>query len=158
MTPSTESGNVLEKTVVSVFQSKRFIVVSYRDWQNNPLQHGEEVLLTNAPYTTIYGHRGQTEFLLKSKRYSKEIRIECKWQQVSGSVDEKLPYLYLNCIESMPEKEIIVVIDGDGWKKGAIEWLKKAVSSARYFEPGRDQKSVKVFNLKEFLTWANKEF
>jgi hypothetical protein len=30
--------------------------------------------------------------------------IECKWQQVSGSVDEKLPYLYLNCIEAMPEK------------------------------------------------------
>jgi len=158
MTPSTQSGNVLEKTVVSVFQSKKFVVAAYRAWQKNPAKFGEEVLLTNAPYETIYKHRGHTEYLLRSKRFNKEIRIECKWQQVSGSVDEKLPYLYLNCIETMPEKEIIIVIDGDGWKKGAIEWFKEAVTNRRYTDKASLGRVVRIFNLKEFITWANKEF
>ncbi len=70
----------------------------------------------NVPFTTIYQHGGNTEFRLISERYNMDIRIECKWQQVAGSVDEKLPYLYLNCIEAMPEKHIIIIIDGDGWK------------------------------------------
>jgi len=56
-----------------------------------------------------------------------QIRIECKWQQVKGSVDEKLPYLYLNTIEAMPENTIMILIDGAGWKTGAVKWLKDAV-------------------------------
>jgi len=59
------------------------------------------------------GHRKgtlNTEFLLKSKEYNFNVRIECKWQQVSGSVDGKLPYLYLNSIEAMPESNIIIII------------------------------------------------
>lgn len=61
-----------------------------------------------------------------------EIRIECKWQQAAGSVDEKLPYLYLNTIEAMPENSIMILIDGAGWKAGAIQWLKDAVKQKKY--------------------------
>ena len=87
-----------------------------------------------------------------------EIRIECKWQQVSGSVDEKLPYLYLNTIEAMPEKEITIIIDGDGWKKGAIEWLKQAVTKKKYTTKNNKKKKIQVMSLVEFITWANKKF
>lgn len=116
---------------------------------------GNELLLTDVPYDTIYQHSGKTEFLLKSERYNLEIRIECKWQQVAGSVDEKLPYLYLNSIEAMPEKHIVVVIDGNGWKTGAIPWLKEAAVNRKYTTSESPKKKIEILSLAEFMTWAN---
>jgi hypothetical protein len=87
-----------------------------------------------------------------------EIRIECKWQQAAGSVDEKLPYLYLNTIEAMPENSIMILIDGAGWKTGAIQWLKDAVKQKKYTTEETKNKNIMVFSLTEFFTWANRTF
>jgi len=148
-------GNVLERTVKEVFNSKGFKLVPYSEWRRKPDKYGTELLLTNAPFTTIYNHKGKTEFLAVSEKYSFKIRIECKCQQVSGSVDEKMPYLYLNCIEAMPEDYIIIVIDGGGGKKGAITWLKEAARQNKYNEAGI-MKKILIFSLTEFIGWANK--
>ena len=158
MNAQTGSGNVLEQTVKGTFIGKKFEIVNFRKWQKDPTKHGGELLLMNVPYQTIYDHKGNTEFLLKSKKYNKEIRIECKWQQRAGSVDEKLPYLYLNMIEKMPENEIIVIIDGDGWKAGSIPWLKHAIADRLYLNTVTENKTIRVFNIREFVTWANTEF
>ena len=56
-----------------------------------------DLLVRRVPYQSIYGHRGVTEFLAVSASRGLAVRIECKWQQSQGSVDEKFPYLYLNC-------------------------------------------------------------
>jgi len=152
------SGNLLEETVQNVFIKKGFRVARYIDWQNRPDRFGRELLLTNAKYETIYGHKGTTEFLLVSERFHMNVRIECKWQQVSGSVDEKLPYLYLNCIEAMPEDHIIIIIDGQGWKEGAINWLKDAVNRKKYTCEARKEKMIEVMDLRDFITWANRTF
>ena len=152
------SGNLLEETVKNIFSKKGFSIAKYNDWINKPEHYGKELLLTNVKYETIYKHKGTTEFLLLSERFSMKIRIECKWQQVSGSVDEKLPYLYLNCIESMPEDRIIIIIDGGGWKSGAIDWLKKAVSEKKYTDATNCHKLINVMNLTEFITWSNHTF
>jgi ABC-type Fe3+-citrate transport system substrate-binding protein len=130
----------------------------YRKWDENPENYGKELLLKNVPFTTIYGHKGNTEFLLLSEKYKLKIRIECKWQQSPGSVDEKLPYLYLNTIESMPENNIIILIDGNGFKSGAKKWLKDAVSKKLYTTKNNENKNVLVFSLTEFFTWANNTF
>lgn len=153
---ASSSGNVLEQTVKSVFLSKGFKFVSYAEWKKHPDKYGEDLLLTNIPYTTIYNHPGHTEFLAKSKKYNFEIRLECKWQQSAGSVDEKLPYLYLNCIESMPENHIVIVIDGDGFKPGSKIWLREAVKQKKYTDSSNRTKTIEVFSLTEFITWANK--
>ncbi len=150
------SGNTLERAVQSVFQSKGFTIINYRTWANAKARYGEELLLLNAPYTSIYGHQGRTEFLATSVRYSFEIRIECKWQQSNGSVDEKLPYLYLNAIEAMPENHIVIVIDGNGFKPGAVSWLRRAVKERVYTYKDNDNKLIEVLNLREFFTWANR--
>lgn len=155
---TTASGNLLEKTVKTVCLEKGFSIIKHRIWSKNPETFGQELLLTDVPYETIYGHTGKTEFLLKSAQYNLEIRIECKWQQVAGSVDEKLPYLYLNTIESMPENHILVVIDGKGWKKGAILWLKEAVVKKKYSSEASTRKTIEVVSLAEFMTWANTTF
>lgn len=153
---SNATGSQLEVAVKTVLTGKGFELVNYRVWEKNKSHYGEELLLANVPFTTVYGHKGNTEFLLISKKYELHMRIECKWQQSAGSVDEKLPYLYLNAAEAMPENDILILIDGSGWKAGAINWLKDAVAKRKYNLP--EQKNILVFSLMEFFTWANKTF
>lgn len=153
---ANSSGKILEQMVVSTFKAKGFEVIKYRKWQDDPDSYGAELLLKNVPYQTIYGHNGNTEFLLKSQKHDLEIRIECKWQQSAGSVDEKFSYLYLNCIESIPEEKIIIIVDGGGYKNGALQWLKDAAASGKYQD--KRTKDIKVFSLVEFISWANRIF
>lgn len=152
------SENQLESAVMTVLKNKGFEVIMYRVWEKNQNKYGEELLLKNVPFETIYGHGGNTEFLLISKKYNLRVRIECKWQQSAGSVDEKLPYLYLNTIEAMPENDIMILIDGDGFKAGAKTWLRNAVKDKLYTTDKTREKNIKVFSLSEFFTWANKTF
>ncbi len=155
---TTSSGNLLEQTVKTVCKQKGFKIVSYTEWEKKADKYVKELLLTNVPYKTIYKHQGKTEFLLKSARFNLEIRIECKWQQVAGSVDEKLPYLYLNSLEAMPENHIVVVIDGKGWKAGAIPWLKETAANRKYTTSETAKKKIEILSLAEFMTWANTTF
>lgn len=157
-TKSNISGNQLEVAVKTVLTGKGFELVKYRTWEKSKEKYGNELLLENIPFTTVYEHHGNTEFLLVSEKYDLKIRIECKWQQVKGSVDEKLPYLYLNTIEAMPEKSIMILIDGAGWKSGAIKWLKDAVNMKKYTTEENRDKDILVFSLTDFFTWANKTF
>lgn len=150
------SGNILEQTVTTVFHKKGFEIVNYREWEKKQDSYGKELLLTNVPFTTIYKHKGNTEFLAKSERYGFNIRMECKWQQSAGSVDEKLPYLYLNTIEAMPEKHIVIIIDGEGFKEGAKKWLRDAVKDKKYTDTSNRDKKIEVFTLAEFISWANR--
>jgi len=122
------TGRILEQAVENVLLQKN---VSIR---------------RSVPYINIYGSKGRTEFVIDTK--TKSIRIECKWQQSSGSVDEKFCYLYHNCL-IMPEKTIIIVIDGDGARKSAVEWLKNIANNTT-------SKELYVFNLCEFIKWVNK--
>jgi len=115
-----------------VLTGKGFKLLNYWVWLKNKEKYGEELLLEYVPFTTVYEHKGNTEFLLISQKYDLKIRIECKWQQVAGSVYEKLPYLYLNTIEAMPENSVMILIDGAGCKAGAIKWLKDAVKQKKY--------------------------
>jgi len=154
---ANDAGGTLEGTVISTLGKKGFEVVPYSKWVKKPDKFGNELLLRNVPFTTIYGHPGKTEFLIKSAQHDMEIRIECKWQQSSGSVDEKFPYLYLNCIEAMPEKNIIIIVEGGGYKQGALQWLKDAVAQQKYL--GHNQgKNIRVMSLPEFIAWANRAF
>lgn len=72
--------------------------------------------------------------------------VEVKWQGVSGSVDEKLPYLALNIDQRFPFPTI-VVIDGSGWKHGAVDWLRRQVPSV--------PKLQAVYSMAEFIAWSN---
>jgi len=152
------TGNQLEKAVQTVLLNKGFEIEMYRKWEKNPENYGKELLLKNVPFRTIYGHSGNTEFLLLSAEHDLRIRIECKWQQSAGSVDEKLPYLYLNTIEAMPEKDIMILIDGNGFKTGAKEWLRNAVKKKLYTTTKNNDTNIMVFSLAEFFTWANNTF
>jgi hypothetical protein len=130
----------------------------WSEWNRHREIFGSELLLKNVPFKNIYGHDGYTEFLLKSEKYNLEIRIECKWQQSGGSVDEKFPYLYLNCIEAMPENHIVIIVDGGGAREGAVQWLKNASEKNLYRNEHNMDKQLDVFTLSGFIQWANRIF
>lgn len=104
-------------------------------------------LLKNVPYINMYGGESRGEFVLQLKDYG-PIRIECRMQTVAGSVDEKLPYLIGNCY-SFKEKEVILVIEGDGMRSAAKRFITNAARAIAY-------KDVRVFTLNQFKHWANK--
>ena len=93
----------------------------------------------------------------------------------SKKVDEKLVNLFVNSIYSYPEDEIILLIEGNGWKVGALNWIRNAVEEYDknydiYGEalkvlkpmlapnqPEPQKKKIHVMNLSEFLTYFTKE-
>lgn len=154
---ANKTGSILEGLVRNTLSAHGFAVVPWALYSKSPGEHGEELLLSNVQCETLYGGKGYTEFLLRSRRFGLDLRIECKWQQTTGSVDEKLPFTYLNCVE-MPEDEVIILIDGKGFREGAIRWLRKAAGERRYIPAERPNKQVRVMDVTEFLTWANSTF
>lgn len=155
---ANKTGNVLEQLVVGTLGAHGFNSVKYTEYVKNPEKYGKELLLRNVPFTTLYNGRGFTEFLLLSEQYDLKTRIECKWQQKAGSVDEKLAYVYLSCIEAIPEDNVIILIDGDGFRDGAIKWLKDAAEQRKFIPQDKPNKVVKIMNSTEFLTWCNNTF
>lgn len=81
-------------------------------------------------------------------KWENSLIIECKWQQSLGLVDEIYRYLALN-IKTKDPTQTIVLIDGDGMRKGAVEWLKSAVED--------NTNLIGVMNIMEFLKWSNNE-
>lgn len=152
---ANKQGKILEDAVISLFSRYGFKEVRHSEWLKQGSAAGDELLIRNAPYTSIYGHNAKTEFLAISKRLKRTIRIECKWQQSTGSVDEKYPYLYLNCVQAMPEDEIVIVLDGGGAKVQAVEWLKNAAAQKWLLDGASSNKRISVMSLAEFMTWAN---
>lgn len=154
---ANQTGTTLEAVVQQTLATHGFPAVPWTRWRRHPDRYGPEILLRHVPYTTIYGGRGWSEFVLRSAQYGLTARIECKWQQASGSVDEKFPYLYLNAAYAMPEPLVLLVIDGGGAKPAAVQWLRET-AQARRFLAADAVKTIRVFTLAEFVAWANSTF
>lgn len=155
---ANKSGSVLEGIVTGALAPHGFKIIQNKDLLKLPEPEQNELLIKNAPYTTLYGSKGKTEFLLKSKKYGLKVRIECKWQQSAGSVDEKLPHLYLSAVNAIPEDDVIILIDGNGFRDGAIAWLRNAVDNRLYIPEDMERKNIMMMNATDFMTWANNTF
>ena len=95
----------------------------------------------------IYGSPITCDFYLPDYR----LAIECKWQDSAGSIDEKLPYIAENATHFFERYRIqtIVVIDGKGFRPGAVSWLR-----SQTIRPA----ITGVFDIAEFISWAAKTF
>lgn len=153
---AASSGSTLESMVIGAIANKGLEVIMYRHWEKNKEQYGNELLLRHVPYTTIYGHNGNTEFLIMSEQRNISTRIECKWQQTNGSVDEKFPYLFANCVEQLQESHIIILLDGGGAKPGAVEWLNQVC--LKYNNDPSANKIIEVMDVMKFTCWVNQTF
>jgi hypothetical protein len=148
------SGTVLENTVEGALLGHRYVQVGL----DLPKKQRLEYLLSSNSQPKryikqayigqgIYGSDIYVDFyIIGAASLTSGLIIECKWQQTSGSVDEKLPYLNLN-IQNCYPAQTIVLIDGGGMKPQAISWLNKQVNF--------NQNLLAVHDLSSFIVWAN---
>ena len=94
-------------------------------------------------YISIYGSIIRADvFVQNEKLFTAGLVIECKYQGVSGSADEKYPYVVASLKRF--EGQSLMVVDGDGYRQAALDWAKTQV----------DGKLIGVFNLTEFMTYV----
>ena len=140
------TGNALEKFIESRINEKGYQRIT-------PKKFEASIYLKQPIYArqfyigpSIYQTKMYCDFILyHPQKWEKCLVIESKWQQSSGSVDEKYPYLILNIQQSA--YETILVLDGGGYKKQAKTWLKKQIGN----------NLLNVFNMSEFQIWANED-
>ena len=70
---------------------------------------------------TIYGKDREVDVLFRDARNGNRLAIEAKYQRVTGTADEKLPYAMLN-LTTLPLPGVIVY-GGGGFHQGALHWL-----------------------------------
>lgn len=153
---ANKNGKIFEQMMLPIFKEHGFLVMSETDFKKLKAKPDTgKLVLTNSQYTTIYGRNGRTEFVIYND--NRAIRVENKWQQAEGSVDEKYPYMYINGVFAYPEREVIFVVDGNGYKAEARKWLEKQIENdwLEYKEKGKD---IKLMTIAEFMTWFNNEF
>lgn len=96
---------------------------------------------------SIYGGGLVTDFFIEpTARFPEGLAIESKWQEVSGTAEEKLPYLVENIRTQFP-CPVIVIVGGGGARGGAVSWLRRQVDG---------YKLIHVFAFEEFVTWTNR--
>lgn len=139
---SNRSGQFLEQMVEREFTSRGIPVFDWIDTGDNGDIFAPHFLLRNVPYTSIYGCQSRSEFVYRHFRSAMDIRIECRWQQVPGSVDEKLPYMLQNAQRAMPEPEVWLIIDGAGARAQALNWIKREAGLIH-------EKTIRVLRLPE---------
>ncbi len=112
----------------------------YADWVgsyivNNFGTRGIKVYREVSMGKSIIGKNRRVDVLVVDETQSQAVAIECKYQSVSGTVDEKIPYT-LNDAKAM-QMDAYVVYGGGGFSKGITHML-EANELACFAEPADD--------------------
>ena len=155
---ANRNGKMVEESLVPIFRRDGFDIFSEKSVLQYPetLCGLDKYILTDVKYTSIYGSdKSRTEYLIVY--YDRRIRVEVKFQVSNGSVDEKYPYVLLNAIDAFPENEVILIVDGGGYKPGARQWLQDKIDEdwLQFREKG---KNIKLMTVSEFISYFSREF
>lgn len=137
----TSLKNYIEHTLVDhgyqLIERDKFDLACYLEQQF----YAKEYYISKS----IYGTQLACDFILyHPNKHPDKLVIEAKWQQSSGSVDEKFPYFVMNIKEKFPV-DTIILLDGSGCRKSAEKWLRDQIGG----------KLVSVLNMTEFQKWVN---
>lgn len=155
----TSSGKKANKTGSSLerFIEQALLARGYSEFWNHKKQVfanrkliGGKQFAKQVPIgDTIYETTRKCDFLvINREKFPNDLIIECKWQQSSGSVDEKYPFLIFNIIRTgIPT---VVLLDGGGYKEAAMKWLKENVNQKGAL--------LGVWTMAEFQTQVNNGF
>ena len=104
----------------------RYVVAAY---QERGLEVYDEVTIG----TSILGKPRRTDLLVLHRASGRALAVECKYQDSSGTVDEKIPYA-LQDLEAM-RMPAVVAYAGSGFSDGVLHLL-QASHLAAYCMPG----------------------
>ena len=140
------NGKIFEQMVIPIFKANSFEIFTEKELRKKPLTAVPlRYVIKNATYKTIYDETGKTEFVIVVG--TRKTRI----------VDEKYPYMLMNAIYQYPEKEIIFIVDGGGYKPGARKWLQRSIEN-NWLNFREAEKNIKLMTITEFVSWFNNEF
>jgi hypothetical protein len=137
------SGQALERALVEVLARHGFFV--RRSGVGAPWGP-DRLAWRDVAYTTLYGGRGHVDFVLRASAFDRPVWVEAMQQRTRGSLDERLPYLLLSAAIAFPDVRVVLVLDGDGWRDGALSWARARAAAIR-------AKPVEVMTLAGFRAW-----
>lgn len=143
---ANRTGKALEEFITHNLKENGYTAVDKKNWKT--ARYLDQPIYTRQLYLckSIYGTNVYGDFVIfHPNKYPHCLIIESKWQQVAGSVDEKLPFLVQNIKTRFPA-DTIVIIDGGGFKTGAINWVKSQIEG----------RLIDVFSMADFQKWVNK--
>ena len=134
---ANKSGLTWEAWVKTLAETQGFSIHRHaiRDTCTIPVAE-RRIVWTHAPYRTIFHNiknpsRASTEYVVECG--NDQVRIECKWQGVAGSVDEKYPFMYLNAALTMTEPTVVFALGGEYFETGkgaeVRDWLREACAN-----------------------------
>jgi len=144
---ANKTGKALEEFITHNLKETDYTLVEKQNWKT--ARYLDQPIYTRQLYVckSIYGTNVYGDFVIfHPEKHPDCLVIEAKWQQVSGSVDEKLPFLVDNIKLKFPI-DAIIIIDGGGQKKGAIEWVEKQIGGHL----------LNVFSMSSFQKWVNND-
>ncbi|UZE92215.1 MAG: hypothetical protein IB616_05780 [Methanosarcinales archaeon] len=118
------TGIQLEKVIYNRLSDKGYSWVDKKHF--DPTRYLEQPIFSTQYHIgkSIYETDLNCDFIIyHPEKHPNCLIIESKWQESTGSVDEKFPYLVANIKEKFPCPSI-VVLDGGGYKSGAEKWLR----------------------------------
>ena len=155
------TGSVAEATIRSVLIKRGYVELSVEEAQREESPVEQTAMFRDfarrpkpsrffvAQYPvgqSIYGLPLFADFwIYGAPDFPDGLALEVKWQQSTGSVDEKFPYLVLNIQHCYPCPALIIA-DGGGQRPGALHWLRDQA----------ENNLVAVYTLAEFLAWSNR--
>ncbi|MDR2677681.1 MAG: hypothetical protein LBB26_03940 [Puniceicoccales bacterium] len=149
---ANKTGNALESFVEGILERN-----GYTEFINHKKQiffmkefiGGKQFSKQSKCGKSIYDTDRRCDFLVMNPaKHPRGLIIECKWQETSGSVDEKYPFAVLNIAKI--GTPTIVLIDGKGYKQKAFEWFKK--------QAAHEQALRGVYTMNEFQKLVNRGF
>ena len=123
---ANKTGNALERFVGNILAENGYTEFwdhKEQIFTNRDSVGGKQFARQVPCGTSIYETKRKCDFLVINKaQFPEGLIIECKWQESNGSVDEKYPFTVFNILKiGVPT---IILLDGGGYKKQAMEWLK----------------------------------
>jgi len=100
-----------------------------------------------------FGKKGKHKVDAIAIRDATKILVSSKWQQVSGTAEEKVPYEVMCLAEAVADNDefdkAVVILGGDGWA------LRDFYISGGLSKFMRNVEKVKIVTLERFIALAN---
>ena len=146
---ANKSGSLIAEATEALTNLHGYTAVNFNQWQP---RSQPKAIVRRWPYRTVYGTTGYGDACLVAGR---KVWIEAKRQMVSGSVDEKFPYMFQNAKQAWSEEAdvVAIILQGEGFKPGAVEWLKREANNHNATRSASEA-PIYVFSIGEFIDWV----